>query len=44
MHSPAPGQLLAEIICDGTASTLDVSPFRPTRFAEGALTAAPALL
>ena len=44
MHSPALGQLLAEIICDGSASTLDVSALRPTRFVEGALNAQPALL
>ncbi|HEU5040514.1 MAG TPA: FAD-dependent oxidoreductase [Gemmatimonadales bacterium] len=37
MHSPALGQLLAEIICDGAATTLDVGPLRPSRFAEGAL-------
>jgi sarcosine oxidase, subunit beta len=37
MHAPALGQLLAEIICDGEASTVDVTPLRPTRFAEGAL-------
>jgi sarcosine oxidase subunit beta len=35
MHSPALGQLLAEIISDGTATSLDVGPLRPTRFAEG---------
>jgi hypothetical protein len=35
MHSPALGQLLAEIISDGTAKSLDVGPLRPTRFAEG---------
>ncbi len=35
MHSPALGQLLAEIIADGTASSLDVHALRPTRFAEG---------
>ena len=44
MHSPALGQLLAEIICDGAASTLDVSALRPTRFAEGALNSSPAPL
>jgi len=44
MHSPAIGQLLAEIICDGAASTLDVSALSPTRFADGALNARPALL
>ena len=35
MHSPALGHLLAEIISDGLASTLDVHALRPTRFAEG---------
>ena len=25
MHAPALGQLLAEIICDGTGATLDVT-------------------
>jgi sarcosine oxidase subunit beta len=37
MHAPALGQLLAEIICDGSATAVDVTPLRPTRFAEGAL-------
>lgn len=36
MHAPALGQLLAELICDGAATTLDITPLRPTRFAEGA--------
>jgi sarcosine oxidase subunit beta len=36
MHAPALGQLLAEIICDGQASTLDVTALRPSRFDEGA--------
>ena len=35
MHSPALGHLLAEIMSDGIASTLDVRALRPTRFAEG---------
>ena len=35
MHSPALGQLLAEIMSDGTASSLDVHALRPSRFAEG---------
>ena len=35
MHSPALGQLLAEIILDGKASTLDAAMLRPGRFAEG---------
>jgi glycine/D-amino acid oxidase-like deaminating enzyme len=37
MHAPALGHLLAEIVCDGRATSLDVSPLRPSRFAEGAL-------
>ncbi|MDP9179180.1 MAG: FAD-binding oxidoreductase [Gemmatimonadota bacterium] len=36
MHAPAIGQLLAEFICDGVASSLDVSALRPTRFSERA--------
>ena len=35
MHSPAIGQLLAELILDGEATSLDLHPFRPERFAEG---------
>ena len=35
MHAPALGQLLAEIILDGAAKSLDVSALRPSRFAEG---------
>ncbi|MCZ7543184.1 MAG: FAD-dependent oxidoreductase [Anaerolineae bacterium] len=35
MHAPALGQLLAEIILDGKASTLDTHSLRPARFAEG---------
>lgn len=34
-HSPATGLLLAELILDGAATTLDIRPLRPTRFAEG---------
>jgi sarcosine oxidase, subunit beta len=37
MHAPALGQLLAEVISDGAASTLDVSPLRPSRFRQGDL-------
>jgi sarcosine oxidase subunit beta len=37
MHAPALGQLLAEIICDGRASTLDVACLAPDRFERGAL-------
>ena len=35
MHAPALGQLLAEIMSDGAASSLDVGELRPSRFAEG---------
>jgi sarcosine oxidase, subunit beta len=44
MHSPALGHLLAEIILDGQASTLDVHTLRPSRFAEGEPNPAPVLL
>lgn len=37
MHSPALGRLLAEIIVDGRATSLDTFPLRPTRFVEGDL-------
>ncbi len=37
MHAPALGQLLAEIMSDGEATTLDVRPLDPQRFAEGRL-------
>ncbi len=35
MHSPALGQLVAEMILDGAAHTLDLQALRPSRFAEG---------
>ena len=34
MHAPALGHLLAEVILDGAAATLDTRPLRPSRFAE----------
>jgi sarcosine oxidase subunit beta len=37
MHAPALGHLLAEIMSDGSATTVDAAPLRPTRFAEGDL-------
>jgi glycine/D-amino acid oxidase-like deaminating enzyme len=37
MHSPALGPLLAEIILDGRATTVDVHALRPERFEEGDL-------
>lgn len=44
MHAPALGHLLAEIILDGSATTLDVAALRPGRFAEGTVSAAAPLL
>lgn len=44
MHSPALGQLLAEIILDGAANTLDAHALRPSRFDEGEPNAAPEFL
>ena len=44
MHSPAIGQLLAEIILDGAATSLDVRALRPTRFEEGEPNDAPDFL
>jgi sarcosine oxidase subunit beta len=36
-HSPIVGQVMAEVILDGQASSVDISPLRFTRFAEGKL-------
>ena len=44
MHSPALGQLVAEMILDGSASSMDVHPLRPSRFAEGQPNPAPEFL
>jgi sarcosine oxidase subunit beta len=33
--SPAIGLVMSELILEGTATTVDISPFRPTRFVEG---------
>lgn len=35
MQGPAIGACLAELILDGRATTVDITPFRPSRFAEG---------
>jgi len=35
MHAPALGRLLAEIMTDGAATSLDATPLRASRFAEG---------
>lgn len=37
MQGPAIGACMAELILDGAATTVDISEFRPSRFAEGAL-------
>jgi sarcosine oxidase, subunit beta len=44
MHAPALGQLLAEVMSDGVASTIDVRPLRPSRFLEGDLNSASEML
>src|ERR1043166_755808 len=44
MHSPALGQLLAEIITGGSPTTLDTHALRPSRFAEGEPNAVPQFL
>jgi len=44
MHAPALGQLLAEIMCDGRASSLEVSGLDPGRFERGAANPVPELL
>lgn len=33
--SPAIGLVMSELVLDGEATTVDITPFRPTRFAEG---------
>jgi sarcosine oxidase subunit beta len=33
--SPAVGLVMSELLLDGRAATVDVTPFRPGRFAEG---------
>ncbi|MBI1851418.1 MAG: FAD-binding oxidoreductase [Planctomycetes bacterium] len=35
MHSPATGKVIAEVVLDGAAQTVDIRPLRPERFAEG---------
>ena len=44
MHAPALGALLAEIMTEGTATSLDATPLRPARFGEGAPNAVSELL
>ena len=38
MQGPAIGRCLAELILDGAVNGIDITPFRPSRFAEGELT------
>ncbi len=35
MHAPVLGALLAELLIDGNASSFDIAPLRPERFADG---------
>jgi sarcosine oxidase subunit beta len=44
MHAPALGQLLAEIMVDGAAHTVDTHALRPSRFEEGKPNVASTLL
>ena len=44
MHAPALGQLLAEIMVDGAAQTVDTHALRPSRFDEGKPNVASTLL
>jgi sarcosine oxidase subunit beta len=44
MHAPALGQLLAEIMVDGAAHTVDTHALRPSRFDEGKQNVASTLL
>jgi sarcosine oxidase subunit beta len=37
MQGPAIGRCMAELILDGAVSGIDITPFRPSRFAEGDL-------
>ena len=37
MQGPAIGRCMAELILDGAPTGIDITPFRPTRFAEGDL-------
>jgi sarcosine oxidase subunit beta len=44
MHAPALGMLLAEIVVDGHATSLDASALRPDRFSDDAARRSPELL
>jgi sarcosine oxidase subunit beta len=44
MHALAIGQLMAELVCDGHAHSLDMTPLAPDRFRRGAAIEGPDLL
>jgi sarcosine oxidase, subunit beta len=44
MHAPAAGKAVAELITEGTCSTFDLHPLRPSRFREGDLVTESAVL
>ena len=44
MHAPAAGKAVAELITEGTCSTFDLRPLRPSRFREGDLVMESAVL
>jgi sarcosine oxidase subunit beta len=41
MHGPIAGQLMAELIADGRATTVDIAPLALDRFARGEITVEP---
>jgi sarcosine oxidase subunit beta len=41
MHGPIAGRLMAEVIADGRATTVDIAPLALGRFARGELTVEP---
>lgn len=41
MHAPAAGRAIAELVADGSCTTFDLRPLRPSRFAEGDLVIEP---
>jgi sarcosine oxidase, subunit beta len=44
MHAPACGELIAEEVLDGQAHSIDITPFRIERFADGDLTVETAVI
>jgi sarcosine oxidase subunit beta len=41
MHGPIAGQLMAEVIAEGRATTVDIAPLALDRFARGEVTVEP---